>query len=406
MYYTMNKLKKFLPVAIIAIFAVVIYIVKTTPPTADKRGQKNPTSLVVEILNVTPQKYQVNLSSFGKIAPITQGQLSAQVGGQITSVSEAFKAGRFFKKGDVLVTIDDRDYTILVQSASAERAQAQVELDEEEALSAQAIKDRTNLGTIGQASDFALRKPQMAAAKASLQAADANLKLAELDVERTKIIAPYDGRLLTKEVSLGQVVSNTTVLANIYSIDNAQIELPIKNSQLSLINLPNNHVAANEQIASAVTLYNNEGGDVQTWKANLARTSGGINDNTQQISIITEINQPFNQPDKRSLNIGQFVTASIEGKLINNAIVIPNAAIYQGSYVYLYVDGTLQRSSVKISYQNKQDALISSGVKAGDKLVTTPLGQVNSGTEVKLLGENKKRKKKKEKKSNKQEQLS
>lgn len=397
----MNKFKKFLPIAIITIFAVAIYVIKTTPPKADKRGQKKPSSLVVEILNITPQNYQVNLSSFGKIAPITQGQLSAQVGGKITAVSEAFKAGRFFKKGDVLVAIDDRDYTIRVQSASAERAQAQVSLDEERALSAQAIKDRKNLGTLGQASDFALRKPQMAAAQASLQAADANLKLAQLDVERTKIIAPYDGRLLTKDVSIGQVISSATVIANIFATDSAQIELPIKNSQLALINLPNNSIAANQQMASAVTLFNNEGGDVQTWQTKLARTSGGINDNTQQISIIAEINQPFNQPNKRSLNIGQFVTASIEGKLIEDAIVIPNAAIYQGSYVYLYIDGALQRSFVKIIYQNDKDALISIGVKSGDKLVTTPLGQVNSGTAVKLIGDKTKKPHKKMKDNNK-----
>lgn len=382
----MKNIKKFLPLIIIVIFAIAIYLVMTTPPQANKRGQKKPSSLVVEVLSIKPQRYQVNLSSFGKITPTTEGQLSAQVSGKIVSVNENFKAGRFFNKGDVLVTLDDRDYTIRVQSASAERAQAKVALDEEKALSAQALKDRRNLGTLGQASDYALRKPQLAAAQASLQAADANLKLAMLDVERTQITAPYDGRILTKNVSLGQVVSNSTVIANIYATNSAQIELPIKNSQLALIDLPNNHAGIDKQIASEVTIFNNDGGEVQSWPAKLARTSGGIDDNTQQISIISEVDSPFGQSDKRSLNIGQFVTATIVGKVINDAIVIPNASIYQGSYVYLYKEGALQRSSVKIIYQNNADALIASGVNAGDKLVTTPLGQVNSGTAVKLLG--------------------
>lgn len=382
----MKNMKKFLPLIIIVLFAIIIYYVLSTPPQANKRGQKNSASLVVEVLSIKPQKYQVNLSSFGKIKPTTEGQLSAQVSGKIVSVNENFKAGRFFKKGDVLVTLDDRDYTIRVQSASAERAQAKVALDEEKALSAQAIKDRRNLGTLGQASDYALRKPQMAAAQASLQAADANLKLAMLDVERTQITAPYDGRILTKDVSIGQVVNNATVIATIYATNSAQIDLPIKNSQLALIDLPNNHVDIDQQVASQVTIFNNEGGEVQSWPATLARTSGGIDDNTQQISIISEIDSPFGQSDKRSLNIGQFVTATITGKVIDDAIVIPNAAIYQGSYVYLYKEDALQRSSVKIIYQNNTDALIASGVNAGDTLVTTPLGQVNSGTAVKILG--------------------
>lgn len=382
----MKILKKLLPLIVLGVFGLVAYFIFSTPPQANKRGQKVPPSLVVEVLDVKPQSYQVTLSSFGKIAPTTQGQLSAQVNGKITRVSELFKAGQFFKKGDTLVTLDDRDYTIRVQSASAERAQAQVALEEEEALSAQALKDRKNLGTLGQASDYALRKPQMAAAKAKLQAADANLKQALLEVERTIITAPYDGRMLTKKVSLGQVVGSNTVLADIYATDSAQVELPIKNSQLALINLPNNHVAASQQNTSLVTIFNNDGGVVQSWTANLARTSGGINDNTQQVSIISEIDNPFGQANKRSLNIGQFVTASITGKLIDSAIVIPNAAIYQGSYVYLYVEGKLQRKVVSIGYQNQQDALILAGVISGDQLVTTPLGQVNSGTPVKVIG--------------------
>lgn len=383
----MKLFKKLLPYAVLALFIIVVYSILTSKPTANKRGQKTPSSLVVEVKDIAPTQYQVMLSSFGKITPNTQSPLSSQVSGQILSVSDNFRTGRFFNKGDVLVTLDDRDYVIRVQSASAERAQAQVALDEEKALSAQAIKDRKNLGTLGQASDYALRKPQMAAARAKLEAADANLKQALLDVERTQITAPYNGRILEKKVSVGQVVASSTVLADIFSIDSVQVELPIKNSQLGLINLPNNHLTNQNDSVSNVSIVNGEGGTPQTWQANLARTSGGIDQNTQQVSIIAEIEQPFSRDDKRSLNIGQFVTASIAGKQIDNAIVIPNAAIYQGSYVYLYVDGKLQRSEVSISYQNNQDALILSGVAAGDKLVTTPLGQVNSGTPVNLLGQ-------------------
>lgn len=389
----MRTIKILLPFIVIAVFVTAVYLIFFSSPEARKRGQRPPPSLVVEVLDVKPQSYQVTLSSFGKVTPTTQSQLSSQVSGQIVAVSDKFKVGQFFSKGDVLVTLDDRDYKIRVQSASAERAQAQVALDEEIALSAQAIKDRKNLGTLGQASDYALRKPQMAAARAKLQAADANLKQAVLDVERTKITAPYDGRILAKKVSVGQVVGSATALADIYAVDNAEVELPIKNSQLALIDLPNNHLGSGSK-GSPITLLNNEGGATQFWQAQVARTSGAINDNTQQLSVIAEISQPFARDDKRSLNIGQFVTAEITGKTIDNAIVIPNAAIYQGSYVYLYQDGVLQRKTVEIIYQNDKEAVIDAGVKANDKLVTTPLGQVNSGTAVSIAGQKKVRNKK------------
>ncbi|HXK57018.1 MAG TPA: hypothetical protein PLZ16_10265 [Gammaproteobacteria bacterium] len=65
--------------------------------------------------------------------------------------------------------------------------------------------------------------------------------------------------------------------------------------------------------------------------------------------------------------------------------MIPNSSVYQGSYVYLFRDGLLQRREIEIAWQNGDEALIGKGLAAGDQLVLTPLGQVSSGTRVKLL---------------------
>jgi hypothetical protein len=66
---------------------------------------------------------------------------------------------------------------------------------------------------------------------------------------------------------------------------------------------------------------------------------------------------------------------------------VPVTAIYQGSYVYIEQDGVLLRKDVKIAWQNDQYALIKSGLEAGQSLVTTPLGQVSSGTAVRVAGD-------------------
>lgn len=379
--------KKHLISLIILIIAVSsVFYIMTSKPSANKRGARPPASMTVETLTIKTKPYQVTLESFGRISAKVQGQLNAQVGGKITSVNDNFNTGSFFKRGDVLATIDARDYNIRVEAAQAEVAQAQVAFNEEQALSAQAIKDRRDIGTINEASDFALRKPQMAAAKAKLQAATANLKQAQLDVERTQIIAPYDGRILNKHVDVGQVVSSNTNIADIYATARVEVKLPIKNSHLALIDLPNNQQLASQNQRNKVSIINSIGGEPQIWTVDKQRTSAGIDNNTQQINIIGEIPLPFATEHKRSLNLNQFVTAKIEGRTLDNAIVIPNSAIYQGSYVYLYVDGAVQRQDVSIAFQNKTDALISTGIDAGMALITTPLGQITSGTKVKLLG--------------------
>jgi len=371
-------------IVLIVAVAAVLYITFTTP-TANKRGARPPAAMTVETLRIKAQPYRVTLDSYGRVAAKIKGQLNAQVSGKIVKVSDTFNQGSFFKRGEVLVAIDARDYNIRVEAAQAELAQAQVALDEEQALSAQAIKDRRDIGTLKQASDFALRKPQMAAAKAKFQAASANLKQALLDVERTQIIAPYDGRILNKHVDIGQVISSNTNIADIFSIERIEVSLPINNSQLPLISLPHNNLS---QTASdnTITLINSVGGEPQQWTVDTQRTSANIDSTSQQLSLIAEVAMPFSSPNKRSLNIGQFVSAKITGKLIDDAIVIPNSAIYQGSYVYLYVDGVVQRTDINISFQNDHDALIISGISPGMALITTPLGQVTSGTRVGLLG--------------------
>jgi len=374
-----------LAVLLIAI-ACVLYISFSTP-TANRRGAKPPTTMTVETIEIINQSYQVVLDSYGRISPTIQGQINAQVAGKIVHVSNNFNQGSFFKRGELLVAIDARDYDIRVETAQAELAQVQVAFDEEVALSAQAIKDRRDIGTLEQASDFALRKPQMAAAKAKLQAASANLKQALLDVERTKIVAPYDGRLLAKHVDIGQVISSNTNIADIFSTDSVEVSLPINNAQLALIDLPNNNLNTNKQRLNTIEIVNNVGGKPQQWRAATQRTSASIDATSQQLTLIAQINSPFNTVHQRSLNIGQFVTAKIMAKTLNNAIVIPNSAIYQGSYVYLYIDGAVQRRDINIMFQNKNEAVIASGLSQGLSLITTPLGQVISGTQVKLLGD-------------------
>ncbi|MCW8826883.1 MAG: efflux RND transporter periplasmic adaptor subunit [Gammaproteobacteria bacterium] len=368
---------------------VVIQLVGHFKPEAKKQTAKSAPSISVETVELRPQSYRVILDSHGKIEPRTSGVLAAQVSGQIISTSPEFYEGGFFEKGDLLLTIDPRDYNVQVEIADAELAEMRVGYEEQQALAEQAQKDWINLGRKGKASDFALRKPQLEAARLKIDSAKAKLKQAKLAVERTQIRAPYRGRILSKSVSVGDVISSSTKLAEIYAIDQLEIRLPLKNSELSFIDLPERDFAGESQkrLAPKVTIENSLGGDNQHWEAAVVRTAGAIDDKSQQLFVTAQIDDPYGEKNqnRRPLKIGQFVAARIEGRTLENAIIIPNSAIYQGSYLYLIEGDVLQRREVKIAWQNSVEALISSGVKDGDHLVLTPLGQVSSGTRVKTV---------------------
>ena len=123
--------------------------------------------------------------------------------------------------------------------------------------------------------------------------------------------------------------------------------------------------------------------------AELVRTEGAIDETARQLHVIAQISDPFvpRAEGQMPLKIGQYVTARLEGRMLPDALVIPNNAIYQGTYVYVVENGILRRRDVDILWQNEREAIVSSGLAAGDQLVTTSLGQVTSGVRVSILGQ-------------------
>lgn len=384
----MNIRKILVPVAILTVAVVLYQTIIANPPQARRGGPPRTAQMSVEVVQIQPTQYQVMIDSFGTVRPRTESALVAQVGGQINFVSPQFRDGGFFEKGDVLVKIDDRDYQAEVKIAKAQLMNAKQALLEEQARSEQALVDWQRLGNGKKPNDLVLRKPQMESAKAQVLSAQASLEKADLRLERSQIVAPYAGRILTKKVDLGQVVSSNTPLADIYAVDYVEIRLPIKNIDLALVTLPEQYRDSDGSEASVPVRFQSDLMGAQSWDGEVLRTEGAIDSSAQQLHIVAQIANPYENQNGAPVKIGQYVTAQIQGKTLDDAMVIPNRAIYQGSYVYVVKDGVLLRKEIETRWQNTEEALIESGLAFGDNLVLTSLGQVSSGTPVHILGEN------------------
>lgn len=373
-----------LPLALVILTVLAVVFIMQNPPQARFGKPASVAKIPVRIQTLERAPFTVTIDSYGTVRPRTQTALSTQVSGQIVDINDNFREGGFFKKGDILVRLDDRDYRAKVKVAQADLILAKQTLSEEEAHAAQARDDWERLGKKGTPNDLVLRIPQLEAAKASVLSAQAQLDIARLDLERSTIKAPFDGRILTKYVDLGQVVAANAELADIYATDYVEIRLPIKNKDLPLIDLPSEKAnATQESEPTPILLYSDLIGD-QQWQGKLVRTEGAIDSDTQQLYAIAQIEAPFQQ-DGPLIKIGQYVTASIIGVTLPDAIKIPTSAIYQGSFVYVEKDGLINRHDIATLWQNQEYALIKNGLKAGDNLVLTPLGNVTSGTPVKVL---------------------
>ena len=387
-----NYRKILLPVIIVIATLVLMMVIFKNPPTSKRGKPSKAPQMTVETTTLIPQSYQVMVQSFGTVTPRTQSVLFAQVSGQINYVSKQFRAGGFFEQGDILIQLDDRDHRAEVNIAQASLMSAKQNLQEEDARVKQAKADWQRLGNGKAPNALVLRQPQYETAKAQVLSAQAQLDKVKLSLERTSIVAPYAGRILKKNVDIGQVISNNTQLADIFAVDYVEIRLPIKNKDLPLMKLPEEYRHAdnnnNSSLISNVVISSDLMGE-QVWQGKIVRTESAIDEMSQQLYVVAQIIHPYDSEYNQGAQIkmGQYVTAQITGIEVDNALVIPSSAIYQGSYVYIVEDGLLMRKAIKLGWQNGTEAIVTHGLIADDELVLTSLGQVSSGTPVAIAGQ-------------------
>lgn len=394
---TINYKKILLPIVLIVVTIALMMMIFKNPPAGKRAKPSKAAQMTVVTTTLTPQNYQVIVESFGTVKPRTQSVLFAQVSGQINKVSKQFRAGGFFEQGDILIQLDDRDYRAEVKIAQASLMSAQQSLEEEGARVKQAEADWKRLGNGQTPNALVLRQPQYEAAKAQVLSAEALLDKVKLSLERTKIVAPYAGRVLKKNVDIGQVISSNTQLANIFAVDYVEIRLPIKNKDLPLMKLPEEYRNAHEHsegegdespMISNVAISSDLMGE-QVWQGKIVRTESAIDEVSQQLYVVAQIIRPYDSEYNQGAQIkmGQYVTANITGREIEQALVIPSSAIYQGSYVYIVQDSLLMRKNIQLGWKNGTEAIVTQGLSAGDELVLTSLGQVSSGTPVAIAGQ-------------------
>ena len=377
-----KTLKFVLPVAVIAAALVSARLISANKP--ELRTRDSPPSLaVVDATRLTPGTYPVIIRSQGTVQPTVANTLVPSVAGTVMSISDIFVAGGAFKRGDILVQIDPRDYEIALIQARANYAEADARLQEQIALAEQARLEWRSLGRSGQPSSLTLREPQVAAATANLDAALAQVKRADLDLERTRVIAPYDGIVSERLVDPGQFVARGAPVGSIHSIDTVDVRLPLSNRQLTYLRLPDTFSGSDvtQTLLPNVELRASIGATEHLWSGKLIRAEG-IDATTQQLKVIARIQNPYAQSD-RPLRVGQYVQALIQGEVLEGVFVIPRAALREEREVLVIDENDeIQRRSVAVAWSDDDVAAISNGLREGELLVVTPLSTVSDGTPV------------------------
>ena len=363
------------------------------PPTRPARVA------VLEVEGVTLQRtdFPIVVRTRGTVRPRTESALVAEVAGRIIGVSPSFREGGFFDQGDILLELESADYEAAVVIAQAEVAQTQAALAEEEARASQAEENWRLLGRDGEPGPLALRQPQVAEARARLASAGAQLERAQRDLERTRVRAPYAGRVMTKTVDVGQYVGSGTELGQIFAADYVEVRLPLSNEQAGFVRLPEQFrddgdpvLSTGEPDGPLVVLRARVGDKEGTWRGHLVRVESAIDDLTRQLFVIAQVDDPFSRRDDGSppLKINQFVEAEIEGRVLRDVMVIPRRAVRAGDEVIVIrEDDTIQRADIRPLWRDGDFVVVATdpelgGLEAGTVLCMTPIAYPSNGAPV------------------------
>ena len=351
-----------------------------TPP--EKQPPK-PVIPRVKVVAMEATNIPVYITANGTVRARTTTQLTSQVSGRIVSVNPQFLEGGFFRENEVLITIDPIFYETQVANAKAQLATAQLGLEREEALAKRMQRDWKRLGK-GEPAGLAANIPQLAKARADVDAARAVLKSSKHDLTNTQIISPYTGRIRTKMADVGQSISAMgAVLADIYAIDYAEVVLPVSAADASFLDLPPLGSQISED--ASVTVHLNDGKG-QAWHGQVDRTTGIVDPQNRFVRVIVRVDDPYGLDEPGPpLQIGQFVKARLPGRVLENAFSVPREAVLPGERVLVVEDSLIATRKVTIARKESERVIVTDGLETGERVIVTRLSYYAEGMTVEAI---------------------
>lgn len=377
-----------LPLAILAAGVLGFIAFMVTRPEVD-RSEPEVVAPLVQTITVEPRTIRLTVSAYGTVEPPIESELRAQIDGEILWVSPQLAPGGSFEAGEPLIRIDRTDYEEEREAALAARDRSTSAYSRTE----REFERQRRLVSQSAASEARVDEARDAhrAADAALREARVRLTRAERDLERTELVAPYAGRTREKDVDVGQFIRRGDDLAKLYAIEYAEVPLPIPDRELAFLDLarPFHEGGRDEMSEGPVVLLRAEFAGVKNeWAGTLVRTTAEIDPKSRTVTVIARVDDPYGRSSGGAaipLPVGLFVEAEIEGREIANAVVLPTTALRDGNQVYVVdADGRLRFRDVEVLRHRRDEVVVRSGLRSGDRAAITLLRGAVDGMLVRI----------------------
>ena len=378
-----NKRTIFIVIGIfLAMFAVSWFFMATKPVSMRKRAET--TRFAVNVLEVSVGEAPVQIRALGTIRPYQETNINARVSSQVVFLSENSDIGAIVKKDEVLVKLDADTYvnTLRLKKSDLAKAKAAYELEMGQQSVAKAEAEQLkqlSSSFIGEViiSDLALRAPQLAQAKADVEAAEAAVKMAQLDVDYTTIKAPYKSIVTERNVSVGSLTNTQDNLMTLVGIDEYRIEAAVAIDKLTSLNLKKN---ANSKVQITTST-----GVVR--EGRIIRHVASLDSATRMGRILISIPDPLGiKNNAPALILGDHAEVVFKAGTLENSVIVPRRALQPNDSVFVAMpvtqnkdDGSdedgvqyvLDIREVDIAWKDLDNVYIRSGLENSEYVITS-----------------------------------
>lgn len=350
----------------------------------DRYSKKNSSArkAKTQFIALEKKEFQINLTTQGVLEAIEVTDISSQVNGVVEYISPKFATGSFINKGEVLVRLSTEDRESAIVTAEAALARSEVALKQEIARGKQVVRNWKDLGYTDKPNELVLRKPQMREEEANIKSAQTNLLIAERNLERCVIKAPFSGVIRSRDIGLGMLINSGRSLGVLLGTNYAEIRLPLNHIQVKELH-------KNENAQAEIILKNalDPESDI-SWKGALVRQEGEWDLNSRELFYIARVDDPFNLKNTHAqpLAFNLPLMAYIPATKLPAVYEIDREFVIGFNEIVGIIDRKVQRMKFTPLWETKESIIIDSDeIAEGTLLATSRLEYATNGTEVILL---------------------
>ncbi len=380
--------KILLPVLLVALAIFIAIIMVKMKPKAARHAPPTPRP-VVTVHTVTSGGSEVRVKGFGSVKAKRSVSVVPQVSGEVMEKSPAFEPGGYCTQGQLLLRIDNTDYTLATARSRADVAQMEFNLArarEEAEVAEREWNGMRHSDSDSEPSSLVLHEPQLKLANANLDAAKAALRQAMVNLERCTITAPFDGRVLSADVDAGQFLRAGNPVGTLYATDVAEITVSVPDDDLAWIAIEGTGCPGAPE--TVVDIFADFAGARHQWEGRAVRLGGAVDSRSRLVPVVVEITDPYEMVGRRPpLVEGMFVQVLFRGTPRDETLVIPRAALRPNSEVWVISDQhKVSVRKVEVARAGLDEAVITSGLEPGEMVCTSNLQYVTEGLPVRLEG--------------------